>query len=174
MHSVLLTMARDAVAVSQFHDSFYHGEDHWRGVADQALWLAESLSWGRTERVFLYAFGAAHDCRRENDDRDPEHGQRAADWLVQERWAHRLGIPHLEGLLYDSLVRHDQGFTTTTSLTGACWDADRSLLERVGIVPNPRYFSTVPAHLFAAMVARGGDVAYEPATWDDLAQRALA
>ena len=37
---------------------------------------------------------------------------------------------------------HDGGTVSSNALIGACWDADRSLLGRVGITPHPRYFST--------------------------------
>lgn len=174
MHDLLLSLAHDAVASSLFPTSELHGEDHWRGVADQALWLGEQQGWDRERRLFLFAFGAAHDSQRINDGYDPEHGQRAADWIVTQQWADRLGITAYEGMLYDALVRHDQGGTSTNPLIGACWDADRSLLGRVGIDPDPSYFSVANHALFLPMTRRGLDVADAPARWADLARRALA
>jgi uncharacterized protein len=44
--------------------------------------------------------------------------------------------------LYVACADHTDGKTTTDPLVGACWDADRLDLGRVGITPNARYLST--------------------------------
>lgn len=176
MHAPLHALAQAAIAVSLSPDSHWHGEAHWRGVADQGLWLAETLGWGRQERLFLFAFGAAHDCRRENEDHDPGHGPRAAQWMADHGWGHALGLSDsYDNRLFCALVGHDGGTVSSDALIGACWDADRSLLGRVGITPHPRYFSTATGgDLFDAMVERGEEVAENPASWDVLIERALA
>lgn len=172
--ATLLHLAQAAEGASRFPRSSFHGVVHWRGVVDQGLWLAEQLKWDQTHRVFLFAFGAIHDCQRANENHDPEHGKRAADWLMQGEWADQLGIANGCDRLVDALIRHDLGQTTEDELIGAAWDADRSLLARVGIRPSFRFFSTARGTTFTAMVARGGDIAGSPDTWETLAARALA
>jgi len=128
-------------------------------------------------------FGAVHDCRRMNDDHDPEHGQRAADWLDASGWMDRLDLAALAPTMRHALVWHDKGVTLANPppiaglwpVAALGWDADRSLLGRVGIRPNAAYFSLAPdAGLFRAMVERGEHVADAPACWTALAARALA
>lgn len=174
-HADLLALVDSAQAGSLFPDSRDHGVDHWRGVTDQALWLAERFKWDSDHRRVAFVFGAVHDCRRLNDGFDPDHGERAADWLVSTDWLTRLGLDHLEDRLVDALIRHDQGDTCPADpLTSLGWDADRSLLARVGITPSPDFFSTVQGADFAALISRGAQVIRRPQDWTSLARRALA
>jgi len=88
-------------------------------------------------------FAILHDCRRENDGRDPEHGARAA--ALAEQIGHEplgLSVDELTALAH-AMREHDRGRVTDDRLVGACWDADRLDLPRVGITPNPRLLSTV-------------------------------
>lgn len=172
--TTLLRMAHSARAASLFPDSPWHGDTHWQGVADQALWLGELLHWPQRDRLYLFAFGVAHDCQRHNEGYDPHHGARAAQWVEDHQWCTQLGIAHLQDSLCTALIGHDGGTTTTDPLIGACWDADRSLLGRVDITPNPAYFSTATGPVFSAMVARGQYVQDHPQQWEDLARRACA
>ena len=176
MHTLLSHIAQTAIHQSSFPDSFYHGETHWRGVADQALWLAETLQWKRERRISLFIFGAVHDCQRINDDHDPEHGERASAWL-QENFpglSDTIGFANWTDILL-ALDRHDKGQTTSCPIIGACWDADRSLLSRVGITPNPVFFSLAEDEgVFDAFILRGEHVSANPASWDALIARALA
>lgn len=171
---ILLNLASAAEAASRFPGSRHHGVLHWRGVVDQGLWLAEQLAWPREQRLFLFAFGATHDCQRLNDDRDPEHGARAAAWLLSESWLDRLQLSPLADRLIAALIRHDAGYTSDDQLIGAAWDADRSLLHRVGINPSSRYFSTAKGTTFTTLVSRGSDIATSPDTWEALARRTLS
>lgn len=181
----LIALARAASDASEFPESEFHGVGHWQGVADQAIWLAEELGWGREERVFAFVFGATHDCRRENDDWDPEHGARAAQWLDAKGWMHRLHMTYYADTMRQSLIWHDKGqvlhslkapaFPRCAELGTLGWDADRSLLGRVGMDPDPKFFSLVQdPTFFQAFVRRGERVAEAPACWTALAQRALA
>lgn len=170
----LLTLAAAAEAASHFPNSSLHGVVHWRGVVDQGLWLAEQLKWDRPSRVFLFAFGAVHDCRRIDEGHDRAHGARAATWFMEASWDEQLGISSLGPRLVDALIRHDAGVTSQDELIGAAWDADRSLLARVGIDPMARYFSMARGPLFAAMVARAHEITRIPDGWAALAARALA
>jgi uncharacterized protein len=116
-----------------------HGDSHWRRVGEAGLFLA-----GREEvspHVVLL-FAILHDCRRETDGRDPEHGARAA--ALAEQIGHEplgLSVDELTALAH-ATREHDRGRITDDRLVGACWDADRLDLPRVGITPNPRLLST--------------------------------
>src|SRR5262245_60049335 len=63
-------------AGSRLRGSWVHGEQHWRAVAHAGLVLCRALPDADAEVVFL--FGLLHDSRRRNENRDPEHGPRAA------------------------------------------------------------------------------------------------
>jgi uncharacterized protein len=171
----LLALTRASAAASLFPDSQDHGIGHWQGVAEQAVWMADAFGMGIEGRVFGFVFGAVHDCRRVNDGYDPEHGERAAAWLGTEGWMDRLGIGHLTPTMVASLNGHDKGCTTEDLLEGLGWDADRSLLGRVGVQPDRRFFSVASSFgAFNALVGRADRVVLTPACWTALAQRAVA
>jgi uncharacterized protein len=152
-----LTVVRAALESAWRWDSKWHGELHWRCVAATGLALADDLPGADRELVFL--FGLLHDMRRENDHVDPQHGPRAAE-LTRE--LNDVGVIRLADARLESLCRaidlHTRGFVSTDETVGACWDADRLHLPRVGIDPDPDRFSTALAHgpcpLDAAAVVR--------------------
>ena len=121
-------------------NSYDHGPAHWRRVSDNAVDLA-MLTPGADEYV-VRLFALFHDAMRENEWNDPEHGKRG--WLL----AKGLGVEealtpaqrHVFGL---AVIRHDFGETESDPTIGCCWDADRLDLGRVGIIPDPMFFSTV-------------------------------
>ena len=125
--------------------SHIHGELHWRTVGANGLWLAEPLDGADTLVIFLFAL--LHDSMRVNDSIDPEHGPRAAAFAGE---LHAEGVcpPHaaqLETLQY-ACFEHTNGLVSDDPTVGACWDADRLDLPRVGIQPDPARFSTARAH----------------------------
>ncbi len=101
------------------------------------------------DRDVLLLFAATHDTQRHNEFHDPEHGARAADLIkrLHRGGALALADGQLE-LLHAALIGHDQGETTDDATIGACWDADRLTLWRVGIMPDRKYLSTKPARQF--------------------------
>lgn len=52
-----------------------HGPAHWRSVLRNGMKLGETLN---GDRPLIAVFALLHDCRRENEWRDPQHGERAA------------------------------------------------------------------------------------------------
>ena len=140
--------------------SHVHGELHWRTVGANGLWIADSLDGADTHLIFLFAL--LHDSMRENDWTDPEHGPRAAAFAGQLHDERLLPITpaQLETLQY-ACAEHTNGLVSGDPTTGACWDADRLDLPRVGVTPNPELFSTE--------IARGGThVAAAPPDWQAL------
>lgn len=124
--------------------SHVHGEQHWRTVGANGLWLAEPLPHADTYVIFLFAL--LHDSMRENDMRDPEHGPRAAAFAADLHAEGLLGTTpaQLETLRY-ACFEHTNGLVSDDATVGCCWDADRLDLPRVGIEPNPKLFSTARA-----------------------------
>lgn len=82
---------------------------------------------------------------RRNEDREPGHGARGADLARQLR----NDLPPLTDDQFDTLCeacdRHTDGRIHRDPTIGACWDADRLDLWRVGISPTPDLLSTASA-----------------------------
>lgn len=94
--------------------------------------------------ILVRLFAQLHDCKRENEYEDPEHGLRAAvvAWHLYETGT--LGIDKWQMAILEIAIRdHNDGKITDDPTIGVCWDADRLDLLRVGIVPHPRFMSTV-------------------------------
>jgi uncharacterized protein len=137
-----------------------HGEHHWRTVGANGLWLAGSVDGVDTQVVFLFAL--LHDTMRLNDARDPEHGLRAAAFAVSLQEEGLLGVTDTQvELLRFACYEHADGTVSSDPTVGACWDADRLDLPRVGIIPRPELLSTEAARL-------GGHPADEPPGWLEL------
>ena len=123
--------------------SSLHGELHWQRVAHSGVELAR-LSGG--DPLVAFCFGLVHDAMRENDGHDPGHGPRAAA-LMRELAGE--GLLPLEAEALEALVLacalHADGRVTDDPIIGACWDADRLDLWRVGHVVDPELLSTAEA-----------------------------
>ncbi len=91
-------------------------------------------------------FSVLHDCKRENEDDDPKHGPKAADYVIQlkQEGVLDLSASQLEKLVY-ACRHHTDGLITDDPTIGVCWDADRLDLSRVGIAPEPDKLSTKTA-----------------------------
>jgi uncharacterized protein len=89
-------------------------------------------------RLFAYL----HDHCRLDDGGDPNHGKRAADNLGRIP-VKLLKITPAQMKLLDYAIRHHvDGKVSDDPTIGACWDADRLDLGRVGIDPDEKYMST--------------------------------
>jgi uncharacterized protein len=118
-----------------------HGERHWRDVARIVIAMHERR--GSFDRTVGLLFAILHDSRRKTDGPDPKHGERAAALARRLRTEGVLTLSDAQAALLDkALVDHDKGTISGDGTIGACWDADRSTLWRVGIKPDPRFFST--------------------------------
>lgn len=147
--------------------SHIHGELHWRTVGANGLWLAEPLAGADTHVIFLFAL--LHDSMRENDHVDPGHGPRAAAFAGELHAEGLLGVTAAQlELLQHACFEHTNGKVSSDPTVGACWDADRLDLPRVGVTPNPALFSTERAH--EGPPPAGG----EPPDWLQLSTRAAA
>lgn len=119
-----------------------HGTGHWERVRKNGLFLA-SHEQANPRVIELFAY--IHDIKREHDYRDPDHGERAADWA---RWANGRHFD-LDPAELDLLVRacslHSDGKVEEDVTVQCCWDADRLDLGRAGKTPHPKYLGTATA-----------------------------
>ncbi len=119
-----------------------HGLPHWLRVRENGLRLAERTG-ASLAVVELFAF--LHDSKRRNNGHDPQHGQRAADFirLLRGRWI-ILPDQEFERLAF-ACAHHTDGLTEADVTVQTCWDADRLDLGRVGIRPKAGHLCTEAA-----------------------------
>jgi len=116
-----------------------HGPSHWRRVERNGLFIAER-SGAVADVVRLFA--VFHDSRREHDGMDKSHGARGAAYAAGLRGKlFQLNDEDFE-LLDFACKWHTHGKLSEDPTIGACWDADRLDLGRVGIQPQSTYMST--------------------------------
>lgn len=116
-----------------------HGPSHWERVRENGLRIAEHTG---ADAEIVEAFALLHDCCRESEGVDPEHGQRAAEFASSLRGT----LIHIEDEEFERLTEalrdHSRGKTSRDVQIGTCWDADRLDLGRVGRKPKARLMST--------------------------------
>jgi uncharacterized protein len=106
-------------------------------------------SGGTADIAVVRLFAILHDARRLSEGTDPDHGQRAAQLATSLRGSHfELNDARLETLRI-ACVLHDRGHVSDDATIGACWDADRLDLSRVGIAPMKRFMSTAAGRRLA-------------------------
>jgi uncharacterized protein len=142
-----------------------HGPAHWLRVLVNGRALAALTPDADAEVVGLFAM--LHDSRRVNESTDPQHGERAADFVRQ--LASR-GLLPIEGpriiVLAAACARHELGEVTDHATIGCCWDADRLELSRLHRRPQADLLSTEAAlepDVQAAAWVRGVDGEVDPA-----------
>jgi len=124
-----------------------HGVPHWSRVWYHGRALAEAHE---VNPCLLAWFAYLHDSRRQNDDYDPLHGNRAADFAVRlrrESVITELSATEFEWLC-EAMRLHSDGHTEHEMAIMACWDADRLDLARVHIRPRPERLCTQYAKRF--------------------------
>lgn len=122
-----------------------HGPAHWRAVERNAIDFA---AFSGADVTLVRLFAVLHDSQRRNESHDPGHGPRAAAWAATLA----LGLDDVRlATLAHALRDHDRGTTSDDPTIGTCWDADRLDLTRVGMRPDPAYFSTAEGRRRAAI-----------------------
>lgn len=119
----------------------HHGPRHWERVEKNAIMLAEKTPGCDADVARVFAL--LHDCKRQNEGRDPEHGARAAKFVQElaDRGMLRLEPGQMEILKY-AMIHHNGGQVSDDPTIGVCWDADRLDLPRVGTQPDIDLMST--------------------------------
>ena len=133
----VLAAARDRFVLGNFS---LHGPDHWQRVRENGLRIAAHYKIAEVEMVELFAY--LHDCCRESDGADPQHGPRAAEFAESLRGSLIDLDDQSFEILRIAIACHTTGRTHDTLTVKICWDADRLDLGRVGIRPEPRYLCT--------------------------------
>jgi uncharacterized protein len=121
-----------------------HGPAHWLRVMQHATSLAEQTAGADLEVCQLFAL--LHDCERWNDGIDSDHGTRAAAHvrMIRETILRDLSEAQYSKLC-DACAHHASGTVSADPTIGACWDADRLDLPRIGAKVDPKYLSTSAA-----------------------------
>ena len=133
---------------TNLHSSI-HGPTHWHSVALAGLHLLGAGE--RADRPIAFLFALLHDAMRADDGEDPEHGPRAATLAVELRDQGLLEMADSRAeRLERALSGHALGATSSDPTIALCWDADRLDIGRVGLAPDPVYFSTAKARALAA------------------------
>jgi uncharacterized protein len=116
-----------------------HGPDHWRRVEQSGLRIAASNG-AIVDMVRLFA--VFRDSRRQDDGEDLGHGERGAAYAASLRGTlFDLTDVRMKSL-YEACRRHTHGELSEDPTIGACWDADRLDLTRVGYAPRAKFMST--------------------------------
>ena len=116
-----------------------HGLAHWQRVQENGLKLAQHNG-ANQDIVRLFAF--LHDCCRENDGADPEHGPRAAEFANSLRGDFIVASDEDFETLLIAIRDHTQVLHSSDLTVATCWDADRLDIGRVGMRPERRYLNT--------------------------------
>lgn len=119
----------------------YHGIKHWKKVERNALEIAKLTE--NCDETVVQLFGILHDSKRTNEFEDSNHGLNASKFakLLHSQGKLLINEKQLEKLS-EACEFHDKGGISNDPTIGACWDADRLELTRVGITPDPKFFST--------------------------------
>jgi uncharacterized protein len=165
MNTALGDLIGLVAADSPAYGSPIHGSAHWRRVAALGLTLADADR--GVDRELVVLFGILHDSRRVDDGIDIDHGPRAAAYLPT------LGLdlpPARRETLTTALAEHSRGKVSADPTIGACWDADRLDLIRLGRPPRLDLLST-PAARDPAMHAHAVELVTGPPSWSDVLDR---
>ena len=114
-------------------NSLIHGKEHWMRVLYNGRMLAKETS---ANLNVVELFAVIHDCQRDNDDYDLEHGRKAAEYVneIRDKW---LNINKKETeLLIEACKYHSDGLIEADITIQTCWDSDRLDLGRVLIKPS--------------------------------------
>ena len=116
-----------------------HGIAHWQRVQENGLKLAKHNG---ANKDIIRLFSFLHDCCRESDGGDPEHGPRAAEFTATLRGTHiDAEDAEFEKLLI-AIRDHTNVMHSSDIDIASCWDADRLDIGRVGVKPNKRFLNT--------------------------------
>ncbi len=143
--------------------SVLHGPEHWRGVAVAGKKIVEETP--EADPIIVLLFAILHDSMRLHDGKDTWHGWRAgklASELLEGEAL--LSAEDLETLLY-AIERHDSGETSEDPTIGACWDADRLTLWRIGVRPDLALLSTGAA---PGLIEWARELQHEHVTWEEI------
>lgn len=121
--------------------SYIHGTPHWSRVFYYGHYLSELNDKDKENAAFFSIF---HDSKRFNDDHDPQHGERGADFFRSLDSIIHIPAEQKE-IIYEACRIHHNQKQSDSLEVGLCLDADRLDLWRVGIIPENEYLHTCQA-----------------------------
>jgi uncharacterized protein len=132
---------------SVFYNSRIHGIVHWKTVERNGHCLAGFNS--ADIKVISY-FAYFHDCMRENEGDDEQHGLRGAAFAEKHRYLIDLTDRQFKQLT-GACEGHTGGKGTACTTINTCWDADRLDLGRVGVSPGAEFLFSEEAKRIAIL-----------------------
>jgi uncharacterized protein len=125
-----------------------HGPSHWMNVDSAGSLICRETT---ADLAVVRYFAYLHDAYRADDGWDRWHGPRSADRLADLPPELLVLDQRQMAVLEYSIRHHTDGETSDDPTIGACWDADRLDLGRVGITPCETFMSTQPGKLIARL-----------------------
>ncbi len=107
--------------------SSIHDINHWKRVAKIGLMLCKEVKSADYDVVFLFSFFHDSLIIFDNNNQDPHHGIRAANYVIKMiQQLYKLGLTKQQiNILVDACKYHVDGKTSSAPTIGVCWDADR-------------------------------------------------
>ena len=131
---------------SQFKIDWHglHGANHWARVLHHGKYIAQRRE---EDLLVVELFAFLHDSCRWDDGRDPDHGERGAEFVygINGKFF-RLNDHQLDNLCF-AIRYHSGGNISNNATIQTCWDSDRLDLGRVGITPSRKFISEVAAEM---------------------------
>ncbi len=144
-------------------DSTIHGLSHWRQVEFNGLLLAPITG---ADVTVVRLFALFHDCKREDDGYDGEHGERSAAFAKECFEKGLLDITQEQfDQLYHACFYHTKEHQTDNPTINTCYDADRLDLGRVGMRLDPKKMATMPGARVAHKSLQANVDVYEMREW---------
>jgi uncharacterized protein len=121
-----------------------HGANHWARVLHHGKYIGKRRN---ADLLVIELFAFLHDSCRWDDGRDPNHGERGAEFAYGMNGKFfKLNELQLDNLCF--AIRHQSGGEISSNPTiQTCWDSDRLDLGRVGITPSPKFISDVASEM---------------------------
>lgn len=137
-----LKFANEAIKNYKLSSSGCHSLHHWLRVAENAFIVANSNGVQGVDRKVILYFAFSHDMMRETEHHCEVHGINAAKRLreIYDTVKDDLDEKQFK-LLLRACAGHTTGLHDSSPTIGACWDADRLDLFRVGIYPDVKYLN---------------------------------
>lgn len=127
---------------ARLRESPLHGEVHWRAVAATFLHIQKNKS--DIDLEVGLAFALFHDSQRQDEMGDTWHGEAAAEFVASSDTLLHLIGPARRDQVFAACALHNEGYVERNNRSiGACLDADRLNLVRIGIQPKMDYMSVI-------------------------------
>lgn len=118
-----------------------HGVQHWDRVYANGMMLCKKIENANAMVVGLFAY--LHDCCRNNDGNDNQHGFYASRFISMIRDTVLKEVPDEDIILLKKACElHTVTLQTGDPTIDVCFDADRLDLTRCGVVPDPFRMAT--------------------------------